>query len=66
MRVRRSRDEIITLIDREAPIDENRLYRGAVRGIYRDNPLNKYHITKIFAFDDEIIVSVVEPKRSKR
>ncbi len=56
------REDNIIINDEEENIDKNRLYCGNVRGIYRDSPINKYHITKIFAYGDVIVVFAVEPK----
>ena len=56
------REETIIINDDENDED---LYRGSVKGIHRDDLLNKYHINKIFAFDDVIVVFVAEPKKKK-
>lgn len=57
------RDDVIIVNEEEQPIDETCLYRGEVKGIKRDSPLNKYHITKLFAFDDMVVVFTVEPRK---
>ena len=57
------RDDFIIIDDYDAPIDKMNLYQGAVRGIHRDNPINKKHIDSICASDDKILVLVSEPKR---
>lgn len=54
------KEENIIINDEE---DDACLYRGCVKGIKRDDYLNKYHIKNVFAFDDEIVVFAVEPKR---
>ena len=60
------RDDVVIVNEEGQPIDETCLYRGEVRGIKRDSPLNKYHITKLFAFDDMVVVFAVEPKNKRR
>lgn len=57
------REDVIIVNDEGQPVDETCLYRGEVRGIKRDDPLNKRHITKLFAFDDMVVVFTVEPTR---
>lgn len=58
------RDDSIVIDDFDAPIDKMNLYSGTVRGIYKDNPINKMHIESICAVDDVILVLVrTEGKR---
>ena len=59
------RDDSIVIDDFDAPIDKMNLYSGTVRGIYKDNPINKMHIKSICADDDVILVLVrTEGKRN--
>lgn len=59
------RDDSIIIDDFDAPIDKMNLYSGTVRGIYKDNPINKMHIKSICADDDVILVLVrTEGKRN--
>lgn len=58
-------DEII-IDDENLPIDRMNIYAGTVRGITRDNPINKMHITSICADEDRISVLVANGEsRSK-
>jgi hypothetical protein len=52
----------IVIIDTNAPIGKERLYGGEVRGIKRDDPINKMHISCIFSDDDKIIIAVERAK----
>ena len=59
------RDDSIVIDDFDAPIDKMNLYSGTVRGICKDNPINKMHIKSICADDDVILVLVrTEGKRN--
>lgn len=55
--------DFVSVFDNDKPITNNRLYQGEVRDIKKDNPINRYHIIKVFAYDDVVIMEVVEPKR---
>ena len=56
------KEVLITILDAEKTIANHLLYEGDVRGITRDNPINGYHVTKIFAYDDIVVAEVKEPK----
>ena len=58
------KDEIIYISDYDLPIDRMTLYSGTVRGIERENPINKMHIISICADKDEIHV-LAQTKRRK-
>lgn len=60
------RDDLIVIDDFDAPIDKMNLYSGTVRGIYRDNPINKMHIKSICADDDVILVLVRKGKKDDK
>lgn len=59
-----NRDDEIVIDDFYLPIDRMTLYSGAVRGIKKDNPVNKMHVMSIHATDDVIYALVGE--RNKR
>ena len=48
------RDDCVAIDDKNAPIDRNRIYDGTVRGIRKDDPINKMHVLCVFAADDKI------------
>ncbi len=59
------REDEIIINDFDEKIDKWLLYNGAVKGIKRDNPINKMHIMKICA-DDDVICVLVTKQRSKQ
>jgi hypothetical protein len=50
------KDDEIVIDDFGKPIDKMMIYNGAVRGIKRDDPINKMHIYSVNAYDYTIIV----------
>jgi hypothetical protein len=56
------KDELIVINDYNEPIDKMTLYHGTVRGIKRDDPINKMHILNVCADDDTILVLVQKPE----
>lgn len=48
------REDLIVINDRDLPINTMRIYDGEVRGLKRDDPINKMHVVSIFADDDVI------------
>ena len=58
------RDDSIVIDDFDAPIDKMTLYSGTVRGIYKDNPINKMHIKSICA--DDVVILVLVRTEGKR
>ena len=52
------KDDEIVIDDVDLPIDKNTIYQGPVRGIKKDNPINKIHIEAICAANDTIFVLV--------
>lgn len=52
------KDDEIVIDDVDLPIDKNTIYQGPVRGIKKDNPINKIHIGAICAANDTIFVLV--------
>ncbi len=59
------RDDEIVIDDFYLPIDTMTVYIGAVRGIKKDNPVNKMHVMSIHAMNDKIYV-LASGERSKR
>lgn len=57
------RTDFVSIFDAEKGIGENRIYQGEVRGIKKDDAVNRYHITKVFAYDDVIIIEAVKPRK---
>lgn len=52
------RDDEIIIDHYDKPIEKMNLYRGTVRGIKKDNPINKMHVSSICADNDVILVLV--------
>lgn len=57
------KDEMIVIHDFDKPIDKMKIYTGAVRGITKDNPINKMHVTCITATDDTIFIVAETPRK---
>ena len=60
------RCELVHIFDSTAPIDNNTLYEGNVRGIKRDDPLNSKFVTGIWACGDTVVLDVAPPVRRKK
>ena len=56
------KDDVIVIDDYEAPIDKMTIYEGPVKGISRDNPINKMHIESVCAHGSRMLVLAVNPK----
>ena len=56
------RDDDICVSDYGAPIDKCLLYDGIVRGIKKDNEINKMHVVNVTASDDVVCVLVSRRK----
>lgn len=56
------RDDDICVSDYGAPIDKSLLYDGIVRGIKKDNEINKMHVVNVTACDDVVCVLVSRMK----
>ena len=52
------KDDDIVVHDYDKPIDQSILYQGTVRGIYKDNPINRMHVLSVCAAEDVISVLV--------
>ena len=50
------KDDKIIVDDGNKKIDRMRVYSGTVRGIKRDNPINKMHIVAIYPYDNKLLV----------
>ena len=59
------KDDEIIIDDYDEPINKMTVYRGIVRGIKRDDPINQMHVSSICAKDDAILV-LVEKARERR
>lgn len=57
------KDDLIVIDDYDEPITKMTLYEGTVRGIVRDNPINKMHIESICAENDTILVLATHPTK---
>lgn len=57
------KDDEIVIDDENESLEKMNLYTGAVRGIKRDDPINKLHITSICAYNDTILVLVARKER---
>lgn len=57
------KDEEIKILDEKKGITMNTLYKGGVREIFRDDPVLKYHVSKIFAWNNILVAIVVEPTK---
>ena len=55
------KDDEIIIDDGNKKIDRNRVYRGTVRGIKRDNPINKMHVVVIYPYDNKLLVLAEYP-----
>lgn len=51
-------EEIIVNTSKDVPYPDKNLYRGAVRGIHKDSPLNRAHVKFLMAVDDSILVEI--------
>lgn len=59
------RDALIVVNDGNKRIANMQVYSGEVRGIKKDNPINRYYVHNIFADGDTIVV-LAEEKRERR
>ena len=59
------KDDMIVIDDYNAPIDNMTIYKGTVRGIKRDDPVNQMHVSSVCAKDDTILV-LAEKQRERR
>lgn len=50
------RDEEIIIEDGNKRITRMRLYEGTVRGIKRDDPINRMHVNRVIACDNVMVV----------
>ena len=57
------KDDMIVIDDYDKPVDDMTIYDGTVRGIKRDNPVNKMHVASICANNDKILVLAEDPKK---
>lgn len=57
------KDDVIVIDDYDEPINKMTVYRGTVRGIRRDDPVNQMHVSGICAKDDTILVLAEKPSK---
>lgn len=53
----------VTIFDAKKSIKENLIYEGKVQGVKKDNTVNGYHVSKVFAYDDIVIMEAVKPSK---
>lgn len=59
------KDDEIVIDDFDSHIENQTLYSGAVRGIKKDDPINKMHILALSALDDVIYVCARKQREKK-
>lgn len=57
------KDDDIIIDDGNKKIDRQRVYSGTVRGIKRDNPINKMHVVVIYPYDNKLLVLAETSKK---
>lgn len=57
---------IVNAYGNHLPIDKKRIYRGEVKGIYKDNPINKCHVKFIAAVQDAMVVEIAVDERKDK
>ena len=57
------KDDLIVIDDGNKKIDRNRVYSGTVRGIKRDDPVNKMHVVAIYPYDNKLLVLAETSKK---
>ena len=58
------REDLIRIVDKNLPISSMIIFEGEVRGIKRDNPINKMHVKSIFT-DGGVIHIIAEKAVAK-
>lgn len=58
-------DDIIVNTRKNVPIDKKCLYHGTVRGIHKDDPINKAHVSFLMTLDNAILVEI-SPREDNR
>ena len=56
------KDDLIIVYDGNKKIDCMEVYNGEVRGIKKDDPINRHHVYNIFADGDTIVVLAEKQK----
>ena len=56
---------IVNAYDKNLPMNKKAIYYGEVRGIYKDNPINKCHVKFVAAMQDELLVEIAVDERRK-
>lgn len=57
------KDDEIIINDEYKPINRMQIFRGKVRDIKRDDPVNRLHVNLCFACDDTMVVLTGERSR---
>ena len=57
------REVWICIEDFSKPIDRMTVYTGSARGIKKDDPINRMHVSCIFADGDVIRILAEEPRK---
>lgn len=52
------REDKICVSDFNKPIEHSLLFQGEVKGIKKDNEINKMHVLNVTAYDDELLILV--------
>ena len=59
------KDDEIVIEDFDAPVNKAIIYNGSVRGIKRDNPVNKMHIKCVCAKNDTTFVLAAKQRERR-
>ena len=59
------KDDKIVVDDFDASVENLTVYSGTVRGIKRDDPINRMHVEVISAVDDVIYILARVPRKEK-
>ena len=52
------KEDKICVSDFDKPLEHRLLFCGEAKGIKKDNEINKMHVLKVTAYDDEILILV--------
>ena len=58
------KDDDITIYDYNKPTNNEPIFCGNIRKIYKDNPLNKCHIKYLIPCDNRILVEISLDERN--
>lgn len=60
------KDDFIVIDNFDKPINNTLMYAGKVRGITRDSPINRMHVSSIWVSDDTIFILAEKPQRKDK